>query len=375
MKVPFLDLKPQHQSIKKEIFARLDALYDQTEFAYGKTGKEFEMLFSAFNQCRYAVALDNGTTAVELALRSAGIGQGDEVITVSNTFIATVAAIHFTGATPVFCDIDAKTWNIDAAKIEEKISPRTKAIIAVYLYGQPAEMLKIKKIAEKYHLVLIADCAQSIGSQIFENGAWKPAGCFADIASFSFYAGKNMGACGEAGAIVTNNEKYAAFASAFRDHGSAEKYIHQFPGRNHRIDAFQAAILSVKLKYINTWNEMRQQVAGWYINELAGIEGLQLPYVARDVKTVWHLFVVLVENRDDFQQYLAAKGIGTAFHYKIPVHLQQAFSHLGLKQGHLPVTEYVEQRNISLPMYPELTHDQISYTCEVIREYFKTSKV
>lgn len=370
MKVPFLDLKPLHQSIKKEVFERLNELYDQTEFAYGKAGKQFEQNFAQYNQMQFACAIDNGTTGVELCLRAAGIGTGHEVITVSNTFIATVAGIHFTGAKPVFCEIDPFTWNMDPGRLEEKITSRTRAILPVHLYGQPADLLKIRDIAQRHNLVLIGDSAQSIGSKIHENGEWKPTSCFADLSSFSFYAGKNLGACGEAGAIVTNNEKFANFINAFRDHGSSEKYIHEFPGRNNRIDAFQAAILDIKLKHIDLWNEKRRQIAAWYLEELKDVDGLQLPQVSKNVLPVWHLFVVLVKNREKFQKFLADKEVGTALHYKIPVHLQNAFRHLGHGKGYLPITEEVESKNVSLPMFPELSREQVSYTCEAIRSFF-----
>ena len=371
MQVPFLNLRYQHQTIKEEVFKKLDELYERTEFAYGKTGKEFENSFAKFNESTYASAIDNGTMAVELCLRAVGIGKGDEVITVANTFIATVAAIHFTGAKPVFVDIDPDTWNIDYTKIEEKITKNTKAIIPVHLYGLPVNMLKMRAIANKHNLILIADSAQSVGSKIKENGEWKSTSKFADMSAFSFYAGKNLGACGEAGAVVTDNIEYAEFINMFRDHGSKEKYIHDFVGKNNRIDAFQAGILDIKLRYIKEWNEKRRQIAKWYFEELAGIEEIQLPFVSDDIIPVYHLFVILVNNRIDFQKYLSEKGVGTALHYKLPVYLQKAFSHLELPKGYLPVTESVVERNVSLPMFPELKQEEIKYVAQVIREYFK----
>lgn len=374
MQIPFLNLKYQHERIKSEVFVKLEELYDRTEFVYGKTGKEFETNFASFNETSHACAIDNGTTGVELCLRAAGIGSGDEVITVANTFIATVAGIHFTGATPIFAEVDQKTWNIDPSKVEEKITSRTKAIIAVHLYGQPAQMIELRRIAIKHNLILIGDSAQSIGSQILENDFWKSTSCFADISTFSFYPGKNLGACGEAGAIVTNNSAYAEFINQFRDHGSKEKYIHDFPGKNTRIDAFQAAILNIKLQYINEWNEQRRQIAAWYYEELSDIPELQLPFVSKNVNPVYHLFVVLTKNREKFQEYLAIKGIGTAFHYKIPVHLQKAFLHLGYAKGYLPITENIVENNISLPMFPELTRDEIYYIATHIKEYFSKFK-
>lgn len=374
MQIPFLNLKYQHDRIKSEVFAKLEELYDRTEFVYGKTGKEFEADFAAYNQITHACAIDNGTTGVELCLRAARIGSGDEVITVSNTFIATIAGIHFAGAIPVFAEIDQKTWNIDPSKIEEKITSKTKAILAVHLYGQPAQMTELKKIASKHNLILIGDSAQSIGSQILENDTWKSTSCFADISTFSFYPGKNLGACGEAGAIVTNNSDYAEFINKYRDHGSKEKYIHDFPGKNTRIDAFQAAILNIKLQYINEWNEQRRQIASWYTEELSDIKEIQLPFAPENVLSVYHLYVILTKNRENFQKFLAEKGVGTALHYKIPVHLQKAFLYLGHKNGFLPITEEVVESNVSLPMFPELTRDEIHYIAAQIKEYFSKNK-
>src|SRR3989339_1717618 len=370
MNIPFLNLKYQHEKVRGEIFSKLEELYDRTEFVYGKTGKELEADFATYNQTEYAIALDNGTTAVELSLRAAGIGPGDEVITVANTFIATVAGIHFTGATPVFAEIDIDTWNMDYRSVEEKITPKTKALLPVHLYGQPANMPELRKLAQKYNLLLIGDSAQSIGSKILHEGQWKSPSTFADISSFSFYPGKNLGACGEAGALVTDNLAFSDFAGTFRDHGSKEKYIHDFPGKNTRIDAFQAAILQIKLKYIDEWNSNRRQIAAWYKEEFENIPRLKIPFVPENIFSVFHLYVVLVDKREEFQQYLAEKGVGTALHYKVPVHLQKAFLHLGHKNGFLPITEEVVKKNVSLPMFPELTRDEIAYTGEAVRSYF-----
>ncbi len=370
MNIPFLNLKFQHEKLRSEIFSKLEELYGRTEFVYGKTGKEFEADFAAYNQTKYAIALDNGTTAVELSLRAAGIGPGDEVITVANTFIATVAGIHFTGASPVFAEIDPDTWNMDCKSAEEKITPKTKALLPVHLYGQPANMPELRKLAKKHNLIIIGDSAQSIGSKIQHEGEWKSPSTFADISSFSFYPGKNLGACGEAGAIVTDNAAFADFSGTYRDHGSKEKYIHDFPGKNTRIDAFQAAILQIKLKYIDEWNKNRRQIATWYEEELNNIPGLKLPFVPENIFSVFHLYVVLVDKREEFQKFLADNGVGTALHYKVPVHLQKAFSHLGLKKGYLPITEEVVSKNISLPMFPELTREEIAFIGKVIRTYF-----
>jgi len=368
-KIPFLTLSYQHVQIKKEIFRKWEELYDRTEFVYNKTGKEFEKLFAEFNDCKFALAVDTGTSAVEISLRAIGIKPGDEIITVANTFIATVAAIHFVGAKPVFVEVDEDTWNIDPDKIEEAITEKTKAIMPVHLYGQPANMEKIRQIADKYNLLVVADSSQAIGSRIEINGIWKNPNEFADISAFSFYPGKNLGACGEAGAITTNNANYAEFVAMFRDHGSKIKYIHEIVGKNNRIDALQAAALIIKLKYINKWNKQRQQIAEWYQKELLQIDEIKIQHTPANILSNYHLFVILVKNREEFQKFLAAKGIGTGIHYKLPIHFQKAFSYLNLNKGSLPITESIVERNVSLPMYPELEYEQVKYIVEVIKKF------
>ncbi len=370
MKVPFVTLSFQHEKLKKEIFCKWEELYDRTEFVHGKTGEEFEKDLAEFSRTKHAIALDSGTSAIEIALRAAGIGVGDEVITTSNTFIATVAGIHFTGATPVFADIDADTWNIDPKEIEKHITPATKAIMPVNLYGQPADLVKIREIADKHNLIIVNDAAQSIGSGIVINGEWRSTTEFADMTIYSFYPGKNLGACGEGGAIVTNNDEFAKFCDMFKDHGSVEKYIHEFPGRTHRMHAMQSAALQIKLKHINDWNDSRKKAAKLYKELLADVKGIQLPHNPENIDPIYHLFVILTDNREEFMAYLKSKGIDTALHYKMPVHLQKAFTHLGIEKGSLPVTEKTVSRNVSLPMFPELTEDQIKYVCNTIKEYF-----
>jgi len=372
-RINFLDLKNQHQIIKQELFIRWEKLYESTEFVYASEGRRFEEEFADYNQVAHAIAVDNGTSALEIALRAIGVGPGDEVITVSNTFIATAAAIHFTGATPVFVEIDPLTYNMDVNDLQRKITPKTKVIIPVNLYGQPADLLEIRRIADDHGLKVLNDAAQSIGSKIRDTktGEWMHTHHFADISAFSFYPGKNLGACGEAGAIITNNDDYADFCRKFRDHGSQEKYIHEIVGRNSRIDALQAAALSVKLQYIDQWNASRRQVAAWYQEELSGLDGMQVPQILDTVQSVYHLYVVLVENRVDFMAFLNDKGIGTALHYKIPIHLQKAFQYLGYQPGDLPITESVVSKNVSLPMFPDLSREDIAVIGAAVREYFK----
>ena len=371
MKVPFLDLNTLHQQIKAEVFAKLNDMYDRCEFVYGGTAKKFEESFANYNQTKYALAVDNGTTAVELALRSAGIKAGDEVISVANTFCATIAGIYHLGATPVFVEIDPDTLNMDPSCIEEKITTKTKAILPVHLYGQPADMIRIREIAKKHNLLLIGDSAQSIGSRINEDGEWKSTSSFADISTFSFYPGKNLGACGEGGAIVTNNDTFADYIDLFRKHGERERYIHEIVGRNNRMDGFQAAILSIKMKYIEDWNVRRRQVAQWYIEGLKDVEQIKITKVLDHHYAVYHIFVIQVDQREKLMKYLDEQEIGTALHYKLPLHLQKAFASLGYKPGDLPITEKAVASNMSLPMDPNLTYNQVSYVCQKIRDYYK----
>ncbi len=370
MKVPFVTLKFQHEKLKNEIFSKWEELYNRTEFVHGRTGEEFEADLAEFSRTKHAIALDSGTSAIEIALRAAGIGTGDEVVTTSNTFIATVAGIHFTGAKPVFADIDPATWNIDPNEIEKHITPATKAIMPVNLYGQPADLVTIRKIADKHNLIIVNDAAQSIGSGIVVDGKWRSTTEFSDTTIYSFYPGKNLGACGEGGAIVTNNDEFAEFCDMFKDHGSVEKYIHEFPGRTHRMHAMQSAALQIKLRHINEWNNSRKQAAKLYKELLADVKEIQLPYNPENIDPIYHLFVILVENRDDFMAYMESKGIATALHYKMPVHLQKAFANLNIKKGSLPITENTVSRNVSLPMFPEITEEQIRYVCDTIKEYF-----
>jgi len=370
--IPFLTLSPQHQQIKREIFQRWNKLYDQTEFIHAAEGRCFEAEFAIYNEAKHTIAVDNGTSALEIALRAMRVGPDDEVITVSNTFIATVAAIHFTGATPVFAEIDPQTYNIDPEDIKKRITTRTKAIIPVNLYGQPADLVGIRNIADKYGIKVLNDAAQSIGAKIKDNeGKLVDTHQFADITTFSFYPGKNLGACGEAGAIIAENDNYADFCRKFRDHGSTEKYIHEIIGRNHRMDAFQAAALRIKLRYIDEWNSKRRKVALWYQEFLSNCTGITLPFISNHVQSVFHLYVVLVEDRIPFMDYLQRKGIGTGLHYRIPVHLQKAFKYLNYKPGDLPITENIVSKNVSLPMYPELTRDDVAYISDVIINYFR----
>lgn len=367
MKVPFLDLKAQLQEIRSGIEERFLKIIDNTAFVCGKEVQEFEQSFSGLHGTRYAVGLSSGTDGNHLALLCCEIGKGDEVIVPVNTFIATAEAISYTGATPVFVDVDEKTFNIDVDKIGEKITSCTKAINPVHLFGQPADLKPIKEIAEKYNLFVIEDAAQAHLAE-YHN---EKVGGFGDIASWSFYPGKNLGSWGEAGAITTNNEKTYIKAKKMRDHGSERKYYHDLVGYNYRMSEFQAAVLNVKIKYIVNWTEMRRANAKKYNKLLDEIEQVITPAELESVRHVYHLYVVRVKNRDKLQVFLKENGIGTGLHYPIPLHLTQAYSHLGYKKGDFPVAEKLANEILSLPMYPELAEGQIEYVCEKIKTFYK----
>jgi len=297
-----------------------------------------------------------------------GIGQGDEVILPVNTFIATAEAISHAGATPVFVDVEEKTFNIDINKIEEKITPRTKSINAVHLFGQPADLKPIKQIAEKKSLFVIEDAAQAHLAEYYN----EKVGGIGHIASWSFYPGKNLGAWGEAGAITTNNEEMYIKAKKLRDHGSEKKYYHDLIGHNYRMSEFQAAVLNVKMNYLGEWTEMRRRNAEGYNALLAEIEEVITPSELNGAKHVYHLYVIRAKNRGKLQNYLNENGIGTGLHYPIPLHLTKAYAYLSYKKGDFPVAEKLADEILSLPMYPELTETQIEYICEKIKTFYKS---
>lgn len=367
MDVPFLDLKAQLPQIRSEIEERLSKIIDNTAFVCGEEVREFEETFSKLHGVKYAVGLSSGTDGNHLALLCCGIGKGDEVIVPVNTFIATVEAVSYTGAVPVFVDIDERTFNIDVNKIEDKITSRTKAVNPVHLFGQPADLMPIKKTAKKYNLLVIEDAAQA---HTAEYGG-KKIGSIGEIASWSFYPGKNLGAWGEAGAITTSNHRMYQKSGKLRDHGSERKYYHDLIGYNYRMSEFQAAVLNVKMKYIREWTEMRRRNAEIYNSMLDAIEQVVTPLELEGVKHVYHLYVIRAKNRQKLQMYLGEKGIGTGLHYPIPLHLTQAYSYLGYKKGDFPVAEKLAQAVLSLPMYAELTEDQIEYVCENIRAFYR----
>jgi dTDP-4-amino-4,6-dideoxygalactose transaminase len=372
MQVPFLDLKAQYLSIKDEIQAALNAVLDQTAFAGGPFVAQFEKEFAAFCKTEHAIGCGSGTDALWLALLALGVGPGDEVITVPDTFIATAEAITYCGATPVFVDVDEKTYNMDPAKLEECIITHNsklktqnclKAVIPVHLFGQTADMDPILEIAKKYGLAVVEDACQAHGA-LYKG---KPAGSIGDAGCFSFYPGKNLGAYGEAGAVVTNNVGLADKMRMLRDHGSSKKYYHQVVGWNARMDGIQGAVLSVKLKYLPKWNEARRNNAQQYNAQLGDSDNVLIPREMDYAKHVYHVYALRVKNRDGLISKLGEKGIGTNVHYPVPVHLQNAYEFLGLKQGSFPVAERVASEFISLPMFAELTEEQIQYTTDALK--------
>ena len=362
--IPLVDLKAQYASIKTEVDEAISEVVESCQFILGPRVKAFETDFAAYCQSRFAFGTNSGTSALHLALMAAGVGAGDEVITVSYTFVATVAAIVHTGARPVFIDIDPLTCNIDPAMIEAAITPATKLIMPVHLYGNCADMDPILAIARRHNLMVIEDAAQAHGGEY----KGRRAGSMGELASFSFYPGKNLGAYGEAGAVVTNDEKYVDVITQLRDQGQSAKYSHERVGYNYRMEAIQGAVLGVKLKYLDDWTTKRRQLADVYRHELAG-SGVRLLVEPVGCKSVYHIFPLFTDQRDDLREYLHGKGICTGVHYPIPVHLQPAFSNLGYKQGDLPETERVCREVLSVPMYPELKKETAIEIADSVRQF------
>jgi dTDP-4-amino-4,6-dideoxygalactose transaminase len=362
MKIELVDLKAQYNSIKPEIDAAIAQVIENSAFIMGKIVSNFEHEFARFCSRRYCITVSNGTSAIELLLKACGIGEGDEVITSPHTFIATAEAIVNVGAQVRFCDIDERTYTMDPQQIEKKITSRTKAILPVHLYGQPAEMDAILEIADRHRLRVIEDCAQAHGAEY--RGQKVPV---SGMGCFSFYPGKNLGAFGDAGCIVTDGEEIYLKCCALRDHGRfpGEKYTHSSIGSNYRMDALQAGILSVKLKYLSEWNEKRRKNAAHYRQLLH----CQIPQEIGYLKHVYHLLVLRSSQRDKILQQMKAKGISGGVHYPVPLHLQPALSFLNGKRGDFPMAEMVAEEVFSLPMYPELTEEQIEFVCSVVNSF------
>lgn len=354
MNIPLIDLTSQHRTLRAEINAALQGVLDRGDFILGQDVTRLEEEFAAYCGTKYAVGVDSGLSALELSLRAFGIGEGDEVIVPAHTFTATAAAVTLAGATPVFVDVDLQTWTIDPARIEEAITNRTRAIIPVHLYGLPAEMSKILDIAEKHHLVVVEDACQAHGAKY--NG--KTTGNLGHAAGFSFYPTKNLGGCGDGGIVTTNDEQVAVKIRALRNCGQTAKNVHELVPLNHRLDSMQAAILRVKLKYLDEWITSRRRLAALYNTLLAGSDVLR-PIEPSGLKHVYHLYVIRSQQRDALQAHLKERGIGTAVHYPNPVHFQPFYSNGTDRHGQFPVAERVCNEILSLPMYPELTEEQV----------------
>jgi dTDP-4-amino-4,6-dideoxygalactose transaminase len=374
MKVPFLDLKAQYESISDEIASAMQQVLDSCAFAGGPFVEQFEKEFASFCRCNYGIGVGSGTEALWLSLLALGIGPGDEVITVPNTFIATGEAISFCGAKPVFVDIDEQTYNMDPQKLNEylrfrnpksEIPCRLKAIIPVHLFGQMADMDPIMEIAEEYGLFVIEDACQAHGAEY----KGKRAGSIGDAGCFSFYPGKNLGAYGEAGAVVTNNAELDNKIRMLRDHGQVSKYYHEMIGWNARMDGLQGAVLSAKLKHLESWNESRRKNAKWYDDLLVGLDGIIVPREVAYAKHVYHIYAIGVQNREALIGYLQEKDIHCGIHYPIPVHLQKAYDFMGQGKGSLPIAERCAEELVSLPMFPELSKEKIEHVVSEVKGF------
>lgn len=384
MDIPFVDLKTQYQSIKAEIDTAIQEVISKTAFTLGGYVQRFEENFAEYCEVKHCVGVSSGTDALHLALLACGVGQGDEVIISVNTFIATAEAVSHCGAVPVFVDIDEKTYNIDVTKIEEKITRKTKAIIPVHLYGQPADMEAILEIAKRHNLKVVEDACQAHGAVVRPrstvdgpqkggkgNSPWsivdspQRVGGIGHVGCFSFYPGKNLGAYGDGGAIVTNNPEIDKKIRLLRNHGEESKYVHSIVGYCSRLHSIQAAILDVKLKKLDEWNQKRRDNALLY-SQLLKDSDLVTPYIKDNVESVYHLYVIRVKDRDKLRDFLGSKGIATGIHYPVPIHLELAYKSLGYKQGDFPVAEKLAGEILSLPMYAELSGEEIEYVVRQI---------
>jgi dTDP-4-amino-4,6-dideoxygalactose transaminase len=367
MKIPFLSFTSQNSLIEIEIRAAFERVFQNKWYILGNELLEFEKQYAAYNRVQHCVGVANGLDALHIALKTLKIGPGDEVIVPSNTFIASWLAVSYAGAIIVPVEPDMATYNLDPDKIEAAITVKTKAIMPVHLYGQACQMDAIMQIAKKHNLFVIEDNAQAHGAAY--NG--KLTGSFGDINATSFYPTKNLGAFGDAGALTTNNAALARQAMLLRNYGSETKYHNEVIGVNSRLDELQAAFLSVKLKYINGWTNERKNIAAIYTEQLTGIEGLTLPAIAPAADHVYHLYVIRTQKRAELKDYLTGKGIGTAIHYPIPCHLQQAYQHLGYKKGDFPIAEHLAETCLSLPLNPGMTEEETNYVAEAISAFYE----
>ena len=362
--VPFVDLKAQYHTIRDEVRAEVDAIFESTQFILGDAVEKFERAFAQFLGVKHCIGVASGLDALRLALEAAGVGAGDEVIIPANTFIATALAVSGTGAKPVLVDCREDTYQINTELIEAAITPQTKVIMPVHLYGQSADMTAIIDIARSHQLEVIEDAAQAHGTRFLGQacGTFGLAGCF------SFYPGKNLGAYGDGGAVVTNSDDFAKKVNSLRNYGQKQKYVHVEKGTNSRLDTVQAAILNIKLKLLEGWNEARRGHAAIYSDSLANYDFI-VPAVDSRSSHIFHLYVVRTRYRDELQKHLAGLGIQTGIHYPIPIHFQEAYSDLGLSKGAFPVTEALADEIISLPMFPELTQQQIESVLDAMSSF------
>ncbi len=393
MNIPFLDLKAQYKSIKDEVLPAINNVLDNTAYVMGKPVTDFEKSFAEAHNSKYALGVSSGTDGNHMVLWALGVGPKDEIIIPANTFIATAWGATLCDAKPVFVDCHPESYNIDPSKLAKAINSKTKAIVAVHLYGQPADMDSISNqlsaisFEEKEKgvfvhsktgqtIYLVEDCAQAHISQY----KGKPIGALGYASSFSFYPGKNLGAYGEGGAVMTDCDDLAKKFKMLRDHGAEQKYYHQSYGHNYRMEGIQGAVLGIKLKHLQTWTDERRRAAKKYVELLKDVKELKLPKEMDYARHVYHLFVIQVpgkngenrsKTRDDLQKFLGENGISTGLHYPVPLHLQPCFKHLGYKKGDFPVSEELAEQGLSLPMYAELTDEQIGYVAEKIKEFFK----
>jgi dTDP-3-amino-3,4,6-trideoxy-alpha-D-glucose transaminase len=365
--VPFVDLKAQYVNIKTEIDEAVMRVLGNCNFVLGEEVEKFEASFAAFLGCRHAIAVSNGLDALRLSLGVLGIGAGDEVIIPANTFIATALAVSSVNARPVLVDIDPKSYNLDPNLIEEAITPSTRAIMPVHLFGQSADMVAIIDIAHRHSLFVIEDACQSHGARY----RGKRTGTFGDLGCFSFYPSKNLGAYGDGGAVVTNRQDLAEKVARLRNYGQQAKYHHSEKGWNARLDTLQAAVLNIKLKYLDEWNHSRLQHAIYYSEQLKKIDELQIPQIQSDRDHIFHLYVIRTRFRDQLQEFLKRRKITTLIHYPVPIHLQQAYTQLGYKMGDFPNTEQAAAEILSLPMYVELQTSQLNYVTQAISDFYQ----
>jgi dTDP-4-amino-4,6-dideoxygalactose transaminase len=364
MNIPWVDLSNQHRELRAEINQAINDILDRCDFILGQDVAKFEEEFAAYCGTKYAVGVDSGVSAIELSLRALGVGSGDEVIVPTHTFTATAAAVSFAGATPVFVDADPVTWNIDVSKIEEAITPHTKAIVPVHLYGLPAEMDEISRIAKIHNLVVVEDACQAHGAKY----KGKRTGSLGNAGAFSFYPTKNLGACGDAGMVTTDDADVAETVRAMRNCGQRVKNVHELPPFNHRLDSIQAAILRIKLKHLDTWVASRRRIASLY-NQLLAKTDLVTPVEPSGCEHVYHLYVVRSQNRDALQAYLKEQGVGTSIHYPDPVHLQPFFTQGADGHGQFPIAEQICNEILSLPMYPDMTEEQNERVIECVNKF------